>query len=83
MSFSHMFESSAEQRRQLLDHGFVLLPGALPADLLARWRDLATRLEAAALEAHEPGDSWHGACVIEDPVGCQLMRQDDIHGFLQ
>lgn len=74
------FETSSGQRRQLLDEGFVLLPGALPAALLDRWRQLAARLERAALKAHARGESLHGACVVADPVGPRLMRYDDVLG---
>lgn len=76
----HDFDTTLEQRQQLLEQGFVLLPEAVPADLVTRWQELAERLEAEALAAHEKGESIHGACVIEDPVGPRLMRYDDILG---
>lgn len=74
------FETTPEQRQQLLTDGFVLLPAALPTSLLARWRDLADGLERNALEAYARNESPHGACIIEDPVGLRLMRYDDILG---
>ncbi len=74
------YEITAEQKNQLLNDGYVLLPGALPEDLLARWRRLAERLEADALAAHARSERLHGACVIEDPVGPRLMRYDDVPG---
>jgi hypothetical protein len=74
------FETTAEQRDQLLTDGFTLLPGALPAGLLAHWRDLAERLEATALEAYGRNDLPHGVCVVEDPVGPRVMRCDDVLG---
>jgi len=72
------YATTAKQRNQLLEDGFVVLPGALPRELLTRWRDLAERLESSALEAHARNERLHGACVIEDPVGPRLMRYDDI-----
>jgi hypothetical protein len=74
------FETTSDQRQQLVTDGFVHLPAALPSDLLIRWRDLAERLEADALEAHQRNEPLHGACVIEDPVGPRLMRFDDLLG---
>ena len=74
------FETTSKQRQQLLTDGVVLVPGALPSDLLARWRHLAERLEVNALEAHARNESLHGACIIEDPVGPRLMRYDDVLG---
>ena len=72
------FETTLEQRRQLKTDGFVLLSNAIPAELLARWRDLATRLESDAIRAHERSESLRGACVIESLAGPQLIRFDDI-----
>jgi hypothetical protein len=74
------YETTSEQREQLLTDGYVSLPGALPADLLARWRDLAERLEREALAAHERSEHLHGAAVFEDPVGPRLARYDDVLG---
>jgi len=71
---------TAEHRKQLLEDGYVPLPGGLPQDLLNRWRELAERLEVRALDAHARNESLHGACVIEDPVGPRLMRYDDVLG---
>ncbi|MEQ9409997.1 MAG: phytanoyl-CoA dioxygenase family protein [Fuerstiella sp.] len=72
------YETTAEQQEQLRTDGFVLLPRALPDNLLATWRDLAEQLEAAAMEAHARSEWLPGVCVIEDPVGPRLMRCDDI-----
>lgn len=72
------YETTSQHRQQLLSDGFVLLPGALPEGLLARWRRLAERLEFDAIEAHNRSESLHGACVIEDPVGPRLIRFDDV-----
>jgi hypothetical protein len=74
------FETTPEQRQQLSKEGFSLLPGALPFDLLTRWQRIAKRLEMEALDAHARNESRHGACVIEDPAGPRLIRQDDILG---
>ncbi len=74
------FETTFQQREQLLTDGYVLLPGALPADLLARWRDLAERLEAQALDAHASKEHLHGVCVVDYPEGPRLMRYDDLLG---
>lgn len=75
-----IYETTGEQRQQLLQDGYTLLPDALPQQLLERWRDLAERLEVNALTAHQRGESVHGACVINDPVGPRLIRYDDILG---
>ncbi len=72
------YETTPEQRQQLLTDGFVRLPGALPADLLAHWRDLSERLSCEAVAAHQRSESLPCACVVEDPVGPRLMRFDDI-----
>ncbi len=72
------FLTTQEQRHKLLTDGYVSLQEALPADLLDRWRDLAERLEADALGAHERSEHLHGTCVVEDPVGSRLMRYDDV-----
>lgn len=72
------YETTSAQRRQLLSDGFTLLPDAISPDELARWRGIAERLEADALDAHARGERLHGACVIEDPVGPRLMRFDDV-----
>ena len=74
------YQTTPEQREQLLDDGFVLLSEALPPDLLARWQRIAASYEAQALEAHARNDARQGACVVEDPVGPRLIRQDDILG---
>jgi len=63
-----------------LTDGYTLLPGALPTDLLARWRDVADRLEVKAFDAHTRNEHLHGVCVIDDPDGPRLMRYDDILG---
>lgn len=73
-----LFEIDTEQREELLQKGYLPLPGALPQELLKRWQELAARLEREALEAHAHHRQLHGACVIEDPVGPRLMRYDDI-----
>lgn len=75
------FEITPEQKEQLLSDGFALLPGALPAEQLAHWRDLADRLESEALEAHGRSEPLPGVCVIDDPAGPQLLRYDDILGI--
>jgi len=72
------FEITAEQKEQLLEKGYVLLPGAIPSPLLKLWQDIAARRESMALEAHGRGEQLHGACVVEDPVGPRLMRYDDL-----
>jgi hypothetical protein len=64
-----MFEITPDQQEKLLTDGFVSLSGAVPSDLIERWRALADRFEAEALEAHGRSERIHGACVIEDPVG--------------
>ncbi len=68
------------QREQYLLDGYTLLPGALPAELLSRWRELTDRMEQDALAAAAKGTPMHGACVIEDPVGPRLVRLDDLLG---
>jgi len=67
------------QKDQLLTSGYVRLPGAFRAPLLDRWRELAARLEAEALEAYRRGEPVGGAAVIEDPGGPCVARIDDIH----
>lgn len=74
------YEISLEQKNKLLGDGFTRLPDAISAELLQRWRALADRVEAEALDAHSRGEQVHGACVVEDPVGPRLMRADDILG---
>jgi len=74
------YEITSAQKHQLLSDGFSLLPGALPMNILERWRDLAERLESEALAAHERSEQIHGACVIQDPVGPRLIRFDDVLG---
>ena len=75
------FAATPEQQEQLLKDGFVSLPGAVPPNVVERWRDLADKFQSAALEAHSRSERLHGACVIEDPVGPRLMRQDDLLGI--
>lgn len=36
-------ESTADQERQFLDHGYVVTEQAVARDLAAQWRDLAYR----------------------------------------
>ncbi len=74
------YEIASGKKEQLLTDGYCLLPGALPPDLLSRWRELADKLEADAMDAHSKGEALHGACVIEDPVGPRLMRYNDVLG---
>jgi hypothetical protein len=74
------YDISAPQKEKLLDDGFTRLPDALAPELLQRWRKLADKLEAQALDAHARSEQLHGACVIEDPVGPRLMRYDDVLG---
>ena len=76
-----MIEITADQQDKLLTDGFVSLPGVVPLELVVRWRALADRFEAEALEAHGRCEPIHGACVIDDPVGPRLMRQDDLLGI--
>lgn len=73
-----MFEISSAQRDKLLTDGFVGLEGAIPSELLERWRHIADACETRALEAHAQGLQLPGACVINDLVGPRLMRQDDL-----
>jgi hypothetical protein len=56
----------------------VLLPDALPADLLARWRALTEHWEIEAVSGHRDGKPLRGACVIETSEGAQLVRLDDL-----
>lgn len=73
------YETTLEQRRQLLSDGFVLLPAALPPELLARWDQLTAQLEVNAIRAHAANEQGAGVfCVVEDPVGPRLMRYDDL-----
>jgi hypothetical protein len=74
------YDITGQQKEKLLDDGFTRLPDALSPELLQRWRELAERLEAQALDAHARSEQVHGACVIEDPVGPRLMRFDDVLG---
>jgi hypothetical protein len=74
------YDISAPQKEKLLDDGFTRLPDALAPELLQRWRLLADKLEAQALDAHARSEQLHGACVFEDPVGPRLMRYDDVLG---
>lgn len=76
-----MFKITPDQQEELLTDGFVSLPGAIPFELVECWRALADRFEAAVLDAHSRSERLHGACVIEDPVGPRLMRQDDLLGI--
>ncbi|MCA8992928.1 MAG: phytanoyl-CoA dioxygenase family protein [Planctomycetaceae bacterium] len=73
-----LFEISGEQREEFLQKGYLVLPGAVPQELLKRWQNFAVRLEHEALESHANHHQLHGACVVEDPVGPRLMRYDDI-----
>jgi hypothetical protein len=75
------YNIAPNQKQKLSEDGFTLLPKALPTELLERWRQLAARLETQALAVHAKSEQTHGACVIEDPVGPRLMRQDDILGI--
>ncbi len=75
------FKTTLKQQQQLLTDGFVHLPGVVPHTLLNRLRELSDSLESNAIQAHQRGESIHGACVIEDPAGPRLMRQDDILGL--
>lgn len=72
------YETTTDQRNQLLSDGFALLPEAISSEQLSRFREIAAQLEIEALDAHAKGVRLHGACVIEDPVGPRLMRFDDI-----
>lgn len=73
-----MYRMSESQQTQLLEDGFVLLEGAIPTEMIERWRSIADQHEKEALDHYHQGLQKHGACVIEDPVGPRLMRQDDI-----
>ena len=73
------FETSSQQREQLLNDGYVLLPNALPNDILVYWQELAERLHADALAAHADGNSMTGACVLDGTNGATVIRIDDIH----
>lgn len=59
----------------------MLLSDAVPAGLLARWRELAAELEACAIKARARSEYLHGACVVEDPAGPRLARYDDVLGI--
>lgn len=75
----HAFEIDAQKQQQLLDEGYTILPGTLPAELLQRWRDLAARLEREALEGFQRDEPVQHACVVDFPAGPQLIRFDDLH----
>lgn len=72
------YQTTLEQQQQLLERGYTALPGALPPELLNRWRNIADQMETNAMEKHHAGERLHGACIINDPVGPRLMRYDDI-----
>ncbi len=66
------------QKAQLLDDGYVSLPGAIPADLLARLRAMADRLEAKALDQHAHGDNQGKAAVFDTADGPVCERIDKL-----
>lgn len=72
------FEISPEQREQLVNKGYILIPSGISAELLDRLRNLAQRLEQEAMEIHATGESPPRTCIIKDPVGHRVMRRDDI-----
>lgn len=74
------YQTTEQQQRQLTEDGYVLLPDAIPGDLLTRWQKLAVQIESEALAAHEKGNQLEGVCVLEDPVGPRLVRYDDLLG---
>ena len=75
------FELTATQIEQFHHQGFVLLKNALPPELLARWRQLADKMDGKAMAEYKNGVIAKDYCVVEDPGGPRLMRYDDIIQF--
>lgn len=66
------YNITPKQTQQFLEAGYVLLPSALPPALLARWCDLATRLEVEVIEAYRRSEPCNVAHIIESPTGLCL-----------
>lgn len=60
------------------DRGYLLLSGGMPSDLLARWRDLAERLERQAVAAHKAGAPLQACAVTEVRGDARAYRIDEI-----
>lgn len=75
------FETTREQQDQLLNDGYVLIPGGIPKDIVRDWIGLAERLHDEAILAHADGKQTPGACVIDITDGPRVVRFDDIHAI--
>ncbi len=66
------------QNDKFLSDGYVLLPGAIPTDLLARWQNIAAAREVEVMRLYEQGESLQSACVVELEGSSRLLRYDDL-----
>ncbi|WAC02124.1 hypothetical protein N7U66_20500 [Lacinutrix neustonica] len=56
-----------EQRKALIDKGFLLIPNAIPVGLLSQWQVLLTELNENALKAYSTSSQAQYASFIVGP----------------
>jgi ectoine hydroxylase-related dioxygenase (phytanoyl-CoA dioxygenase family) len=75
------YQITQEQKRALIDKGFVRLPNAVPASLLSTWQDLLAELNENALESYRNSSQAPNASFIDGPEKPLLTRVNDLLAF--
>jgi hypothetical protein len=75
------YEITPEQRRELIDKGFLLIPNAIPVSLLSKWQDLLTELNKNALKLYSESSGAPNVSFIEGLDKPLLRRVNDLLAF--
>lgn len=74
-------EITPEQKRALIDKGFLRIPNAVPASLLSKWQDLLAELNENSLKAYRESSGAPNASFIEGLDKPLLSRVNDLLAF--
>lgn len=75
------YKITPEQRKEFIDKGFLVLPNAIPANLLAKWQDLLSELNENALKLYSKSLEVPNCCFIEGLDKPLLTRVNDLLAF--
>jgi hypothetical protein len=70
-----------EQRREFIDKGFLVLPNAIPVNLLSKWQDLLSEFNKNALKSYSKLLDVPNASFIEGLDKPLLTRVNDLLAF--
>lgn len=75
------YKITPEQRREFNDKGFLVLPNAIPVNLLSKWRDLLSEFNENALKSYSKSLEVPNAYFIEGLDQPLLSRVNDLLAF--